>query len=198
MELIVNGLKKCFRNAEGNVAFQLDIPQIRFDFGKVSYVMGSNGSGKSLFLSLLSGEVAPSLGALKINIGDESCFSSDLDISLVRQVPEKNLCIDLSVEENVILGYPARTLAERLFPKKRLRDDIAKILGGQSVLKNKNTQLCSKLSGGERQLLAFLLAIARNTRQATAAVCRCLISPRSCRQHGQLPRHSMANRRPWA
>ncbi|KPA19723.1 hypothetical protein MHK_000059 [Candidatus Magnetomorum sp. HK-1] len=64
MVIEISSLNKQFKGVDAEPDFVLDLPNIMFKTGKIVYVMGHNGSGKSIFLRLLAGEILPSAGCL--------------------------------------------------------------------------------------------------------------------------------------
>lgn len=73
--------------------------------GRVSALMGENGAGKSTLLKILSGDIQPNEGCLRIN-GEEQHFTSPSQsiragISVIYQ--ERQLMSSLSVMENIFL-----------------------------------------------------------------------------------------------
>jgi simple sugar transport system ATP-binding protein len=75
--------------------------------GEIHAVMGENGAGKSTLIKALTGVYATDSGTITVN-GEERVFASTADaqsagISTVYQ--EVNLCANLSVGENVMLGH---------------------------------------------------------------------------------------------
>ena len=78
--------------------------------GEVHSVMGENGAGKSTLIKALTGVYAIDAGTITV-AGEERLFGSTADaqqagISTVYQ--EVNLCTNLSVGENVMLGHEPR------------------------------------------------------------------------------------------
>jgi galactofuranose transport system ATP-binding protein len=78
--------------------------------GEVHSVMGENGAGKSTLIKALTGVYAIDSGTITV-AGEERLFGSTADaqqagISTVYQ--EVNLCTNLSVGENVMLGHEPR------------------------------------------------------------------------------------------
>src|SRR5437868_5616511 len=78
--------------------------------GEVHSLMGENGAGKSTLIKALTGVYAVDSGAITV-AGEEQVFGSTIDaqragISTVYQ--EVNLCTNLSVGENVMLGHEPR------------------------------------------------------------------------------------------
>jgi ABC-type uncharacterized transport system ATPase component len=159
MELSIAHTRKTFFASDGNPIFHLDLPEIKFQFGTVNYIMGHNGSGKSLFLKLLSGELPSDDGEIKMTANGIPASSDDIRVLVVRQRAEDNLCLDLSVEENLLLRLKPQLLKEKLFPKQYLSQSVIQALHGQIDLRRKLTQVSSELSGGQKQTLAFFSAI---------------------------------------
>lgn len=164
MELVITGLKKIFDSKDGEPSFELDIPRLVLTTSETTYVVGHNGSGKSVFLRLLSGEMQATGSSVAIQIERDTYSPHQLPVSLVRQKAEDNLCGDLSVEENLLLRLRPKRFTERLFPKRYLQSQITEALDGQSELTRKMKQLCSQLSGGQKQALAYFTAAAQTAR----------------------------------
>jgi ABC-type multidrug transport system ATPase subunit len=103
----------------------------------------------------------PTEGELKIESHNKRYSPTELAVAVVRQKAEENLCDDLTVEENLLLRLPAKTMNEKLFPKKYLTQEVIGSLYGQDQLIRKMKQLCRQLSGGQKQSLAFFAAAAQ-------------------------------------
>lgn len=164
MEIVVHGLKKSFNVGDREFAFNLDLPPLSLELGKVTYLMGPNGSGKSVLIRLLSGVLKTSGDPISMQIGTERQRSNAVPVVVVRQRTEDNLCLDLTVEENLVLRMKANSFLQRVFPKRYLIQQVKKTLIPQPVLLNKLKQRCSELSGGQKQILAFLAAISRQSK----------------------------------
>lgn len=163
MELKVSGIRKTFSSGAGETIFHLELPEMKFQYGSVSFILGHNGSGKSVFLKLLSGELLPTNSTINIVHQDKSYTPNQMNVAIVRQKAEDNVCLDLSVEENLILRLPTKTFNESFFPKNLLKHQIIDALDGHKELLKKTKQVCSELSGGQRQVLAFLSATAQKS-----------------------------------
>jgi len=89
----------------------LDAVDFSLRAGEVHSLMGENGAGKSTLIKALTGVYAIDEGTITVD-GTERKFDSTADaqaagISTVYQ--EVNLCTNLSVGENVMLGHEPRT-----------------------------------------------------------------------------------------
>lgn len=164
MELVVRNANKIFYLPNGEVDFSLYIPEIVFPCGKVSFILGKMGSGKSLFLKLLNGEEQNTKGNLISLLGEKPLRN---DISIVRQKVEENLCNELTVEENLLLRLNPTTLKEKVFPKKYFCSQIKDLLIQQNEILKKRKQPCENLSGGQKQTLSFIA----NTVNKSSVLC---------------------------
>lgn len=84
----------------------LDHVSVAFDFRQIHSIVGENGAGKSTFVNVLGGTIAPTSGTIRIN-GVQTNLHSPRDalaqgISLVSQ--EGSLVPELSGAANILLG----------------------------------------------------------------------------------------------
>lgn len=155
---IIEKLTKIFKVDRTENVVLNDINLVLPDHGLVS-IIGKSGSGKSTFLNILMGIEKPTKGKVYFNgediskLNDKKFSSYHLNgVSLVFQ--HYNLFNDLSAFDNVVLplkikniSYKERTqIVNKLFTKFKL-----------DKIKNQKT---SKLSGGEKQRVAILRALA--------------------------------------
>src|SRR3954453_676970 len=114
--------------------------------GEVHALMGENGAGKSTLIKALTGVYGVDQGVIRVG-GEERGFGSaadaqDAGISTVYQ--EINLCPNLSVPENVMLGHEPRTVfgidwpaarreAARHLDRLGLHLDIHSLLSSHSI-----------------------------------------------------------------
>ncbi len=128
--------------------------------GEFLFVVGPSGSGKSTILKLLTGEVAPTQGAIHVNGFDVSKIHQR-DIPYLRRTigvvfQDFRLIENKSVYENVAfvmraVGAPARTIKKR----------VSYVLDLVGVL-HKARRLPGELSGGEHQRVAIARALVNN------------------------------------
>ena len=123
--------------------------------GQVITVLGANGSGKSTLLKAISGILQPEKGALvagSIQFGDKDLSAMQSD-EIVRQgivhVPEgRRLFVNLTVEENLIMGGATRSRADRAHSLERVYSVFPD-------LTDHRQRIAGYLSGGQQQMVAI-------------------------------------------
>jgi ABC-type uncharacterized transport system ATPase component len=162
MELKVSGLQKTYKGVDGEPNFSLNLPEMRFELGKIIFVMGHNGSGKSVLTKLLAGEVLPSQGYINFTLDKEHWKAHERPSAIVRQNAEESLAMDLTVRENLLLRTQPTSIIDCLIPAIRLNSQVNNFVKSHAELHRKLDQPCRNLSGGQRQTLAFLAVAAKN------------------------------------
>lgn len=131
--------------------------------GEVHSIMGENGAGKSTLIKALTGVYSIDSGTILVG-GEERVFGSTADaqsagISTVYQ--EVNLCTNLSVGENVMLGHEPRSL--RRIDWKATHREAARYLADLGVHIDTHTLLSSH-SIAIQQLVAISRAMVLDSR----------------------------------
>lgn len=151
----VHGLEKGFGAMQIHRGLDIDIPR-----GKVTYIMGGSGCGKSLLLKQIMGFVTPDKGTIEIN--GEILDSTDRDeLFRVRKhmgilFQNSALFDSLSVYENV-----AFSLNEQLHLSKKETDvQVESLLKSVGLTFDHSQKMPSELSGGQRKRVALARAIA--------------------------------------
>ena len=131
--------------------------------GEFVTVIGSNGSGKSTTLNTLSGDISPSQG--KIFIDDENVTAWPTAkrakyVSRVFQDPLAGSCENLSIEENMALGWyrgQAKGLSSALNTNNQsvFKEQLSRLGLG---LENRLGDKMGLLSGGQRQAISLLMS----------------------------------------
>src|SRR5689334_7014402 len=139
--LAMNGISKTFPgvNALENVDFNLKR-------GEIHALVGENGAGKSTLIKVLTGVEHPDTGSIELNgkiVQVRSPqHSQEIGISTVYQ--EINLCTNITVAENIMLGYEPHRFGSidwkkvNAFAKQALKKldvdiDVTQPLGNYSV-----------------------------------------------------------------
>ena len=124
--------------------------------GEFLVVLGPNGAGKSSLLGAIAGTVASS-GRVSVNgRALEHAGAHQRACGGIALVPEgrRNLFMPLTVEENLRLGLRLLPKAERPAMREQLHAMFP-------ILRNRPNQPAGMLSGGEQQMLAIAVALAR-------------------------------------
>ncbi|MEO4043924.1 ATP-binding cassette domain-containing protein [Hoeflea sp. CAU 1731] len=123
--------------------------------GKVVFVTGRNGVGKTTLIKLIAGQLAAQSGHIIFGERDMRAEPPHARRAIgIGYAPQESVVFDdLSVRENLTLQYRDRDLAryEALFvsfPR----------------LKERRAQRAGTLSGGEKKILSFCRAVAEDTR----------------------------------
>jgi len=118
--------------------------------GKLTTLVGGNGSGKTTFLRALMGLLHPTKGSIIFNGQDVTHLPAHMKAELgLVLVPEgRQLFTTMSVAENLALGaVPKRARSHR-------KDNLEKMYSMFPRLKERSIQKAGTLSGGEQQMLA--------------------------------------------
>lgn len=121
-------------------------------------VIGLNGAGKTTLIRAISGAIRPSSGHVRFDGAEVSHMrgSQIARLGIVTVFEGKQLFADLSVRENLFLGY--RTMGRRTGePEDSVMQSIYELL---PRLKERSRQVAGTLSGGEQQMLAIGRALA--------------------------------------
>lgn len=136
---------------------------LEVDTGSFVSIIGSNGSGKTSLLNLVSGTLIPDAGSILLNgekIEKFPEYKRSRRLGRVHQDPGLGSCPALTVEENLSLAEhkgKAYGLGRSVRPEKRqmYRELLSEFGLG---LEHRLGQRVSTLSGGQRQALALLMA----------------------------------------
>ncbi|WP_038200215.1 ABC transporter ATP-binding protein [Xenophilus azovorans] len=126
------------------------------DSGEFLVVLGPNGAGKSSLLGAIAGVVSASGSVLLDGEALDRCAADRRAFRGIALVPEgrRNLFMPLTVDENLRLGL-------RLLPKAERAGMRERLLGMFPILRHRPHQPAGMLSGGEQQMLAIAVALAR-------------------------------------
>lgn len=120
--------------------------------GEISCIVGSNGAGKSTLLRTLSGLIKPRAGY--IEFAGQSLAGASPEAVLragIAHVPEgRRLFRGLSVRDNLLLGAYLRTDG-----RADIQRDLDEVFTLFPILKDRQQQDASTMSGGEQQMCAI-------------------------------------------
>ena len=121
-------------------------------------LIGSNGAGKTTFLSTLVGLLKPSAGSVLLNDKDVTALPAHKYVSQgISFVPEdRKLFTNCSVHENLVLG------AYKSQQKKNTKSMLESVYEIFPFLKDRDRQSALTLSGGEQRMLAIARSLMSN------------------------------------
>ena len=126
-------------------------------------VIGSNGSGKTTMLNIISGDVPPDSGIVTLNgtdITSRKNFKRAENIGRVFQNPSMGTCPTMTIWENMSIADNKGKLYGLSFGLNKQRKDFycsqLELLG--MGLENRLNTPAGSLSGGQRQALALIMA----------------------------------------
>jgi phospholipid/cholesterol/gamma-HCH transport system ATP-binding protein len=155
MAIRVRGLEKGFGKFQIHKGLDLDVPK-----GKVTYIMGGSGSGKSLLLKQIMGFIPPDKGSIEVN-GELMDTHNRDQLKKVRKhmgilFQNGALFDSLSVYANV--SFSLRETQK--LPKAELDKRVAELLESVGLTFEHASKMPSELSGGQRKRVALARAIA--------------------------------------
>ena len=124
---------------------------LKVEPGTIVSLIGANGEGKSTIMNTISGLHKPAKGSIVFDGHDVAGMKANKVSRLgLCLAPEGSHCFErMTVKDNLLMGaYQAKGNDERM---KRL-EQIYKLF---PILKEKENQLSTFLSGGQRQMLAI-------------------------------------------
>jgi len=129
--------------------------------GKLTFILGKNGSGKSTFLRIIAGLLPHKTGIIQLFGNDISKLSYTERAKILGFLNQQHKAVfPFSVQEVVLTGRAGYIhFTPKEIDKKAAWDAIEKI--GITHLQNR---LYTELSGGEQQLVMIARALAQNPR----------------------------------
>jgi len=133
-----------------------------FYAGEVHGLCGENGAGKSTFVKILGGLIAPTQGQILVDGRplQQGRRTDPSALSIVHQ--ELSIIADLSVLDNVLLGDDA--LGQWVVPRRRFREEIRQRLDQLGLAHVDLDQPAHRLSLAERQLVEIARGVFRQAR----------------------------------
>jgi putative tryptophan/tyrosine transport system ATP-binding protein len=154
--LTLNHLYKSF--ATSNIPILNDIT-LEITKNEFCTFIGNNGSGKSTLMKCIAGEYALDSGQIKINDRISSTYQRSKTIASVTQDINRGTIGELTLLENMILGFSRGTTAKLRFYH-RYRDKVQSLVSMLDMNLEQYIDVpLQLLSGGQRQIIATLMAI---------------------------------------
>jgi len=161
----ISSLAKVFDDGSNFAVRALDNISVDLVQGEWVYLLGGNGSGKSTFLRLLSGELAPTAG----NIHWQNGYVHAYDIMHIEQATNANLVGSMTVYENLALAARARNTRNRRVPSlagyrsAKLEEHFLTVLSMFKLdLEQRLYTQVRRLSGGEKQAIVVAKVYIQN------------------------------------
>jgi putative ABC transport system ATP-binding protein len=143
----------------GNFEPTLKDIYLRLNKGEFCIIIGSNGSGKSTLMRTISGESNPDSGKIVINEHDVSKQDRSQYIACVTQDVSKGTIPEMTLLENIVLSQMRGKNGNFSFYKKKEAKVISIIKSLGMGLETYLNEPLQKLSGGQKQIIATLMAV---------------------------------------
>ena len=163
--LVASGLTRRFGGLVAN-----DNVSITLEHGRVHALLGPNGAGKSTLINLLSGDLAPSAGSIRLGTREIAGLGADQRsrLGLGRSYQKTNIFGSFTVHENCRLAAQARRQRPwRIFANAiadRATNDIADAALETTGLRSQHARLAATLSHGEQRQLEIAMVLATGAR----------------------------------
>jgi branched-chain amino acid transport system ATP-binding protein len=138
-------------SAQYGQARVLNDVEFNVEEGEIVSVVGANGAGKSTLVRVISGMLRPTTGQVAFR-GENITSRPAHEIVLlgVVHVPEgRRLFREMTVLENLMLG------STHLAARRHRREGLEQVFALFPILRERQVQRASTLSGGEQQMLAI-------------------------------------------
>ncbi len=162
--LEISNLKKAYAAPDGGANVVVDVPEFKLDTQAQVALSGESGSGKTTFLNLIAGILAPDTGSIKLNglelAGLRESARDRVRATTIGYIFQTfNLLQGYTALENVLLGMSFGPGADREFAKALLK---------RVGLDAKLNHLPRQLSTGQQQRVAVARALANRPKLVLA------------------------------
>jgi len=138
----------------------LDNAQIEVFPGEVHCLLGENGAGKSTLIRVVGGIVNPDSGEMIFNgqryVPESPRQAQSHGVSVIHQ--ELNLCTEMSVAENILLGREPKRGRWPLIDHRKMNDTSVEILGRVGLTIDVNLPI-GELSIAQQQMIEIAKAL---------------------------------------
>jgi branched-chain amino acid transport system ATP-binding protein len=144
--LELDGLRAGYGHVEVLHGVSLVVPE-----GSMVAIVGPNGAGKTTLMSAVMGLLPRRGGTIRYRGADAGTTEALVATGAVLVPEQRALFTDMSVEDNLLLGFtPRRRAGDR-----DVQPEMRKVYAIFPHLEARRRQLAATLSGGERQMLAL-------------------------------------------
>jgi len=153
--ITADGLRRTFRRDTGETVVALDGVALRAEAGSLTALVGPDGAGKTTFLRLAAGLMAPDAGTMTV-LGIDAAHEPQRIQDRIGYMPQRfGLYEDLTVQENLDLYADLHGVSaadkRRQYPR----------LMEMTALGSFTKRLAGNLSGGMKQKLGLACALVR-------------------------------------
>ena len=150
-----DGLRRTFRRDTGEIVVALDGVTLRAEAGSLTALVGPDGAGKTTFLRLAAGLMAPDAGTMTV-LGIDAAREPQRIQDRIGYMPQRfGLYEDLTVQQNLDLYADLHGISaadkRRQYPRLMEMTALGPFTG----------RLAGKLSGGMKQKLGLACALVR-------------------------------------
>jgi len=158
----VENVSKTFHSGAEKVE-ALKPTSFKMNDGDSIVIIGGNGAGKSTLLNLISGNLKPTTGTIKIDgidVTNMSRHKRAAHVACVFQDPNAGVCPDMTIAENLSIAFSRGKKRGLGFATKKQHLEIfkEKLKTFNPELEDRLNQTVSLLSGGQRQVITLLMA----------------------------------------
>jgi putative tryptophan/tyrosine transport system ATP-binding protein len=184
------GLKNIHKRFNaGTVNEMYALRDINFEIGEGEFVtvIGTNGSGKSTFLNVVSGTVLPDTGTVTVggvDVTRKKDFERAKFMARVFQNPFMGTAAEMTIAENLLL---ALLRGERRYIRIGLNSKLLAFFADrikelEMQLETRLDTLIGTLSGGQRQAVSLLMAVIREPKLLLLDEHTAALDPKSAAQ----------------
>jgi len=152
-------LKHIKKSFPGNFEPVLNDINLKLSKGEFCIIIGSNGSGKSTLMRTILGDYAVDSGKIEINNQDVTKKDRSRYIACVTQDVSQGTIPEMTLLENMVLSHMRNKTDRFGFYAKKEKEIIAIIKEIGMGLEQYINEPLQKLSGGQKQIIATLMAI---------------------------------------
>ena len=135
--------------------FTINIPNLNFDAGVISAILGKNGSGKTTLLNIIGGHIYPELGRISLFNKD---ITNELPANRMTSTVFQTIALfpHLSIQENILIAICPNSFKK---PNEILKSKVNDILRNFNLI---DLAKCkpNQLSIGQQQRVAIARAVA--------------------------------------
>lgn len=130
--------------------------------GDFIVIVGANGAGKSTLFNIIAGKNKPTNGTVELDGSDITSLNEQQRASMITRLFQNtrlNSVGSLTVAQNLAMAYYSQRYARLVDGMRVMPQELAeKIIGELGMDKSMVKRPMKALSGGQRQLIAFVMA----------------------------------------